>query len=477
MTLQDSSLDQRDPLNAEEDLRSAFAVLARAPAPIRPEYATRLRGALRDELAAQAVRRAQPPWWRWFASPARPAARTVREASLQRNGFGLRLAMTAMGAVLILALVTVLGTRLYPLQVGQQVASVSVATGEVQVVRLVRVWGDLGLTRRLTVSTARVARLQPGDEIVSSQDAEAEIVFTDGSKMVVGPGVQLTFEQLQARTASRPLAIAMRLERGEVQSQVEHLRADQDRFEVQTPNLVAQVRGTVFRVDVRSEGTRVATDTGVVRVNYGDQAVDVEAGRELEVLLGKPGLEAQVRLQAPKLTPELPPQAASVGEEGERMYFTNASEVPWLVQTLPGADLTFYVNDVAVANARADGKGLATLYFTAPAEGTYRITAVMQMAGDESLPAKTQVLVVDRTPPPLVLTSPTEPQVKTNEVTIVGYTEPGVGLELNGRPVTVDEKGAFEQKLSLVKGENELIYIASDRAGNSVRLRSVLVLE
>jgi len=363
------------------------------------------------------------------------------------------------------------------LQVGQQVASVSVATGEVQVVRLVRVWGDLGLTRRLTVSTARVARLQPGDEIVSSQDAEAEIVFTDGSKMVVGPGVQLTFEQLQARTASRPLAIAMRLERGEVQSQVEHLRADQDRFEVQTPNLVAQVRGTVFRVDVRSEGTRVATDTGVVRVNYGDQAVDVEAGRELEVLLGKPGLEAQVRLQAPKLTPELPPQAASVGEEGERMYFTNASEVPWLVQTLPGADLTFYVNDVAVANARADGKGLATLYFTAPAEGTYRITAVMQMAGDESLPAKTQVLVVDRTPPPLVLTSPTEPQVKTNEVTIVGYTEPGVRLELNGRPVTVDEKGAFEQKLSLVKGENELIYIASDRAGNSVRLRSVLVLE
>ena len=71
--------------------------------------------------------------------------------------------------------------------------------------------------------------------------------------MAVGPGVQLTVEELQARSASRPLVVAMRLDRGEIRSQVEHLRADQDRFEVRTPNLVAQVRGTVFRIDVRSD--------------------------------------------------------------------------------------------------------------------------------------------------------------------------------------------------------------------------------
>ena len=59
MASQDPIMNRRDPLDAEEDLRSAFAELARAPLPMRPAYATQLRGTLRAEFAEQAVRRGQ----------------------------------------------------------------------------------------------------------------------------------------------------------------------------------------------------------------------------------------------------------------------------------------------------------------------------------------------------------------------------------------------------------------------------------
>ena len=345
MASQDSSIGRRDPLTAEEDLRSAFAALARAPLPVRPEYASQLRSTLRDEFVAQTTRRAMPRWRRWFASPARPAATPNGRVAPQRGGYGLRLAMTAVGAVLILALAAVLVTGLYPLGSSTQVATIRVSAGEVHVVRPVRVLVDTGLVRPLTVSPGEPVRLRPGDQLLSDPATDAEIALPDGSKMAVGPGVQLTVEELQARSASRPLVIAMRLERGEIRSQVERLRADTDRFEVKTPNLVAQVRGTVFRVDVRSEGTRVATDKGLVSVSWNGQTIDVKAGQELNILLRASAPEVYVRPQAPEITNDLPAESVAVGENGTPTFFTVNQVVGLRIRSLPDVLVEVYADD------------------------------------------------------------------------------------------------------------------------------------
>ena len=277
---------------------------------------------------------------------------------------------------------------------------------------------------------------------------------------------------------SRPLVVAMHLERGEVRSQVEHLRADQDRFEVKTPNLVAQVRGTVFRVDVRTEGTRVATDKGVVRVNWGGQAVDVEAGRELQVLLGASVPEVHVRPQSPALSYGDPNAAADVDAEGRRLYFTTSASAGWQIQTLPGVKVLLYVNDELAGSFVGDEDGIVEAAVDLPLEGAYRVAAVMEtLNGERSLPSPMEVLVVDRTPPSLLLTSPAEPQVQGDSVQVAGRTEPGVRVELNGEVIAVGETGEFNYKLSLVPGVNEFILVAADRAGNSVKTQSALIAE
>ena len=466
----DRSSNPKILLDDEEDFRNAFAELARAPLPMRAAYAAQLRGTLRNELAAQAARRARP-WWQAWRRPV-PAPAQPRRAP--RLGF----AMAGVAALLVLVLAGVVGTEIYPLGSSAQVASIRVSAGEVHVARPVRVFVDLGLMRSIKVTADETLRLRPGDELISDAEADAAIALPDGSRMAVGPGVQLTVEELQARSTSRPLAIAMRLERGEVRSQVEHLRADTDRFEVKTPNLVAQARGTVFRVDVRSEGTRVATDKGVVRVNWDGQSVDVAAGRELQVLLGASVPEVHVRPQSPVLVYNVPDVLAEVNAQGESLWFTSGSVLPWRSQTLPGVKVTLFVDDVPASTAIAGSDGAANFNLNLAQEGTYRITAIMEtLAGERSLPAPTQVLVIDRTPPSLLLTSPSEPQVVGKSVRVAGRTEPGVRLTLNQLPVTVGETGDFEYELPLTSGVNEIILVAADRAGNSIKLQSVIVSE
>ena len=97
--------------------------------------------------------------------------------------------------------------------------------------------------------------------------------------------------------------------------------------------------------------------------------------------------------------------------------------------------------------------------------------------GERSAPAQPQVVVIDRTPPSLLLESPTEPQVATKEVSVAGRTEAGVQLQLNGAPVNVDAGGRFEVTITLQPGPNELDLSAADRAGNAIRLQSVVVFE
>jgi methyl-accepting chemotaxis protein len=50
---------------------------------------------------------------------------------------------------------------------------------------------------------------------------------------------------------------------------------------------------------------------------------------------------------------------------------------------------------------------------------------------------------------------------------VSGTTEPGVTLEVNGVLVAVDGNGGFSVELALLEGENEIMAVATDPAGNS----------
>ena len=79
-------------------------------------------------------------------------------------------------------------------------------------------------------------------------------------------------------------------------------------------------------------------------------------------------------------------------------------------------------------------------------------------------------VVVDQTPPPLLLTAPaTAPQGQaTIEATLLlqGQAEKGARVFVNTQQIAVDGKGGFQDTLPLREGWNHLMVRAEDRAGN-----------
>jgi flagellar hook assembly protein FlgD len=74
-------------------------------------------------------------------------------------------------------------------------------------------------------------------------------------------------------------------------------------------------------------------------------------------------------------------------------------------------------------------------------------------------------------PPALTLTSVKEGmEVTEPSLLVVGQTEVGASVRLNGRELTVDSRGGFQGLVNLVQGENLIRAEATDRAGNVMTL-------
>jgi len=365
--------------------------------------------------------------------------------------------------------------QLYGWNRGEDVAYLTATTEGVTVHRSKHIIGDIDLTRQVAAEPGQPVALHGGDVVSSGRDAAAEIVFPDHSRVFVGDDTQLAIPVLHARSTATPLAIVMRLDRGAVRSQVAHLREGVDRFEINAPNLTARVKGTVFRMDVSSEGTRVATEEGVVSVSWDGKEVDVAAGRELQLLMNGTTADYDLRPQSPILHANISDDQAL---EADAPIYTNASEITWSVQALPDSEVLFFINGQLVDQIQVNARGQGVITYAPADEGRYAASAITQLpTGEQSLAVSTGTFIVDRTPPPLVFLQPTDPQLTTSKAVLEGRTEPGARVQLNGEELTVDEGGHFITSLALQPGMNTLELSATDRAGNEVSLTSVLVYE
>ena len=450
----------------DSDLVDAFSVLASEPIELRAHYELDLKRSMQAAVQDASTSR----WQSWRTGWAAHLPR------LHTPVFRPVMAMAAVAMLLIVVAGAFLGAQLYTIGGSANRATLSVQDGDVVVTRAVHVFGDIELSRRLNVSTGDDIWVYSGDTITCGSNTRAELLLPDQSTMEVGALSELHIGDIQARTPEQPLEIVMRLERGGVRTKVQHLQSASDRFEVKTPNLVASVKGTVFRMAVSDDGTRVATDEGLVRVDWDGRGIDVAAGQELQLLLGQTVSEVDVRPQSPRLGAPAP--VGSESAENEREFYTNASVLVWQIQSLPGAQVLFYVDGELSEQVVADEQGLVRVELAPPAEGVYEVSAVAEMStGGESLPSPAQTIIVDRTPPSLVLLSPTDPQIPEDQIIVSGKTEFGVQLSLNETPLTVDEKGYFEHALDLTPGANEFVLVATDPAGNAIRLQSVVIHE
>ena len=95
-------------------------------------------------------------------------------------------------------------------------------------------------------------------------------------------------------------------------------------------------------------------------------------------------------------------------------------------------------------------------------------------AGNTSANTKTMSVVFDDEVPLLELEAPSENAIvelrKNQQLEVKGKTEVGSKLLLNDRLVMVKPDGSFQTTFYLNEGENKLVLVATDPAGNTTKL-------
>jgi hypothetical protein len=131
----------------------------------------------------------------------------------------------------------------------------------------------------------------------------------------------------------------------------------------------------------------------------------------------------------------------------------------------PGRSVQFVLNGAVVATTLLDPSGAfnATL---ALKEGANTI-GVALIADRDVVAASSYSVVLDRTPPTMTVTQPAPGStVDAKSVVVVGTTEPGSTITVNGHIVVISPEGAFTDSFTATAGSLPITVVARDRAGN-----------
>src|SRR5437773_11868565 len=130
-----------------------------------------------------------------------------------------------------------------------------------------------------------------------------------------------------------------------------------------------------------------------------------------------------------------------------------------------GRSVQFVLNGAVVATTLLDPSGAfnSTL---ALKEGLNSV-GVALIADRDVVAVSTYSVVLDRTPPTMTVTQPaTGSTVDAKNVVVIGTTEPGSTITVNGRIVVITPEGGFTDSFSATPGSVPITVVARDRAGN-----------
>lgn len=131
------------------------------------------------------------------------------------------------------------------------------------------------------------------------------------------------------------------------------------------------------------------------------------------------------------------------------------------------------VNDNEAVKILSDKDGKFEAKNIKLTEGQNNIVAVTLKYDQESSPSSPQIIIYQKNPPKLDISTPNEGQkflAESKEITISGVTDPGNKVTINERLVIVSQDGKFNYKVTLSDGDNNYKVVATDIAGNQTTI-------
>lgn len=151
---------------------------------------------------------------------------------------------------------------------------------------------------------------------------------------------------------------------------------------------------------------------------------------------------------------------------------TNSSQI--LIGGIAEAGVTIELlkNDVSIDKVNVSSDG--TFNFNGVSldkdDNRFQAVAITDKGGSSEL-SKTLLVVYDDTDPLLQMINPSEDKLTVDyaDFDVVGKSEKGVSVLINGRVAMVDDEGKFKIRVQLSAGKNGIEIIVRDLAGNEVK--------
>jgi hypothetical protein len=320
--------------------------------------------------------------------------------------------------------------------------------------------------------------LDKGDQIQTSADGAARITFADGTTYTVKSGTFITVEE-NSMGHEQPSSSAVRINIGQVDLKTPNYSSPDSKAVVSMEESGVQLHSNssaAVKSDPTTKENEVVVSSGSAEVQRGQEKVEIGAYQKASFSTGGPITKSDVLappdLSSPRNFEPLiveNPKEASIHFEWKpvsqavsytlristtAMFTRTVKEAPGVTGTgvdISGLDGGDYFWNVTATNAKKENSEVSE---------TFRFTLVAQ--------GKTQEMLLEIT----------GTQIHGRVAEIIGKTEPGAALIVNGQPVPIIAKdGTFRHFTEpLEPGQHTIVIIGENRRGGTAQQKVTIVV-
>src|SRR2546425_8574330 len=319
--------------------------------------------------------------------------------------------------------------------------------------------------------------LDKGDLVQTGTDANARITFADGTTYTVKPDTLVTVEENSTEN-DKPTSVAMQINHGQVDLATPNWSSPDSKAAVSAEDATAQLHSNsraAVKFDPEKKESEVVVSSGSAQVQRGQEKIDLSPHEKLTIPSGGPIQKSNV-LAPPDLTEPLNlapiiaenPKNATVHFEWKSV----PDAVSYTLRVSTTAMFTKTVLDKKVTGTSVDLSGLdaGDYFWNVTATDAKKQSSEVSEIFKFSLVAqgKSQEMVLEIT----------GTQLHGRVAEILGRTEPGAALIVNGQPVpNIAPDGTFRHFTeALEPGQHTIVVIGQNRRGGTAQRQVSIVV-
>ena len=319
--------------------------------------------------------------------------------------------------------------------------------------------------------------LDKGDLVQTGPEGVARIAFADGTQYTVKGDTLVTVEENLVEH-DRASSVGVHISSGQVDLATGTWEVPGSKAEVSFENAVASLQANTraaVRSDPDTKQQEITVASGSAELNRGSEHMDIGQFEKVTFPTGGQMTKSQV-LAPPELVQPLNLQPITVNDpKHDPVHFAwnaVATAKMYEFQISTTAAFNHVVMDKKIASESVEITGLD------PGDYFWRVRAIDADAktSDVSDPFKFILVVHGKEQEMLLEVDSTE--LNGNVVEVIGRTEPGAALIINGEQVaSIQADGHFRHFLpGMIKGSHEIIITGQNRRGGTATKRVEVVI-